>query len=177
MQKSATAVTPGTSTTLSEISLQVPRSEQGMAVSRLVAACPPLDTNSVYCNLLQCSHFADTSVAAVLDGELVGFVSGYIVPQRPDTLFVWQVAVGEQARGRGLASAMILDILQRDSCRQVRWLETTTTSANGASWKLFRGVASRLDAPLASAEWLERDHHFGGHHDAEFLVRIGPFSP
>ncbi|MDA3870409.1 MAG: diaminobutyrate acetyltransferase, partial [Gammaproteobacteria bacterium] len=89
------------------IELRKPISTDGAAVHRLISQCPPLDTNSMYCNLLQCTHFADTSVAAVQENELVGFVSGYIVPQRADTLFVWQVAVGDKARGQGLAGRML----------------------------------------------------------------------
>src|SRR5690606_42164986 len=65
----------------------------------LVARCQPLDTNSVYCNLLQCSDFADTAIAAEdANGQLVGFISGYRPPSRPDTLFVWQVAVDASMR-------------------------------------------------------------------------------
>src|SRR3546814_3090873 len=41
--------------------LRMPRTEDGPAISRLVGDCPPLDVNSAYCNLLQCTHFADRS--------------------------------------------------------------------------------------------------------------------
>ena len=78
--------------------LRPPAREDGAAVFGLIQRCPPLDANSMYCNLLQCSHFADTSVAALADGVLVGFISGYLVPGRPDSLFIWQVAVGPDTR-------------------------------------------------------------------------------
>ena len=45
--------------------------EDGLAVNRLIASCPPLDTNSTYCNFLQCLHFAETSVLAEKDGKVV----------------------------------------------------------------------------------------------------------
>jgi L-2,4-diaminobutyric acid acetyltransferase len=72
--------------------LREPTSEDGAAVWQLIKDCAPLDRNSLYCNLLQCDHFASTCVAAELDGDIVGWVSGYIVPDSPDTLFIWQVA-------------------------------------------------------------------------------------
>src|SRR5690606_41246864 len=85
-------------------SLRVPRATDGYALNQLVKRCPPLDTNSVYCNLLQCTDFSATSIAAEhTDGELVGFISGYCPPSRPDTLFIWQVAVDDRMRGQGLA--------------------------------------------------------------------------
>lgn len=157
------------------IELQIPTAEDGMSVYELVQACPPLDTNSAYCNLLQCSHFADTSVAAVLEGQLVGFISGYILPGKPDTLFIWQVAVSDKARGQGLASKMIQHILQRANCQQVQFIETTITESNAASWALFEGAAKKLDAQLTRSVMFDQQQHFKGQHDSEWLVRIGPF--
>ena len=82
-----------------------PVPEDGANLFSLIENCPPLDTNSMYCNLLQTSHFADTCVAAKRPNsqELIGFVSGYLLPGDKSTLFVWQVAVSESARGEGLA--------------------------------------------------------------------------
>ena len=85
------------------ITLRKPTKDDGYRLHQLVAECPPLDPNSIYCNLLQCSHFAETGVAAEKGGDLVGFISGYIPPQQPETVFVWQVAVHEKGRGQGLA--------------------------------------------------------------------------
>ena len=66
-----------------------PTAEDGFPLNQLVENSPPLDPNSVYCNLLQCTHFADTSVAVEEDGKLVGFISGYVPPGKPDTYFLW----------------------------------------------------------------------------------------
>ncbi|WP_207061414.1 diaminobutyrate acetyltransferase [Motiliproteus sp. SC1-56] len=157
------------------IELCRPEATQGFSVHKLVANCPPLDTNSMYCNLLQCSHFAGTSVVAMLDGELVGSISGYLIPERPDTLFIWQVAVGDKARGEGLATRMLAHLLERPACRQVAYMETTITEANQASWALFTRFAERRGAPTQKTIQFDRDRHFGGEHDSEMLLRIGPF--
>jgi L-2,4-diaminobutyric acid acetyltransferase len=160
---------------LENIVLRRPTLEDGMGVYQLVESCPPLDGNSSYCNLLQCSHFSATSVAAEMEGSLVGFVSGYIVPDRPDTLFIWQVAVSESARGVGLASRMLSDILSRAGCNAVEYLETTITQDNKASWALFESLAKNRSAPLQRLDWMDKETHFSGLHDSETLVRIGPF--
>lgn len=153
---------------------QIPSKEDGWAVSQLVKDCPPLDSNSVYCNLLQCHHFAETSVAVKLDSKLVGFVSGYLLPNKPNTLFVWQVAVSESARGKGLASQMLGHILARDICKSVEFVETTITEANQASWALFRRLADTYASPLSEEVLFDQDTHFSGHHDSEMLVKVGP---
>ncbi|WP_421849381.1 diaminobutyrate acetyltransferase [Marinomonas sp.] len=154
-----------------------PSALDGMAVNQLVASCPPLDTNSVYCNLLQASHFAETSVAASLEnGEMVGFVSGYIIPNQVDTLFIWQVAVSEKARGQGLAKKMVSSLLERSNCSDVRYIETSITASNEGSWALFRRLANQLGVPLEESVMFDKQDHFKGKHDTEHLVRIGPFS-
>ena len=158
------------------ISLSVPTLDDGMSVFRLVQRCPPLDTNSSYCNLLQCGHFPDTSVMASLDGEMTGFISGYLIPDRPDTLFIWQVAVDAPARGLGLASKMLLHILNRPSSQSIRYLETTITEDNQPSWGLFKRLAKHLNTEFTSSPWLDKQAHFDGQHDSESLVRIGPFN-
>lgn len=159
-----------------EILLRSPVAEDGMAVFKLVKQSPPLDINSVYCNLLQCSHFSSTSVAAERAGELLGFISAYLIPERNDTLFIWQVAVSQKARGQGLASRMIGHILNREQCQQVSFIETTITEDNLASWALFKSLAVRLDTEINHSVLFDRDKHFDGEHDSEMLVRVGPFS-
>lgn len=158
-----------------KISLLEPSDQDGMAVHNLVASCPPLDTNSVYCNLLQTSHFQKTSVKACLaSGQLVGFISAYILPDRADTLFVWQVAVDDQMRGQGLAKKMLLNILGRSLCANIQFIETSITASNQGSWSLFRSLSKHLGAPLEESVMFDKDSHFNGLHDTEALVRIGP---
>jgi len=158
------------------ILLRSPVTEDGLGVWQLVKRCPPLDTNSSYCNLLQCSHFAGTSVIAESGDNIVGFISGYKLPDRLDTLFIWQVAVAEEARGLGLASSMLTEILARSACETTHYLETTITRDNRGSWALFESLATKLGVPCKSSPWLDKDKHFNGAHDSEALVRLGPFT-
>lgn len=156
--------------------MREPNAGDGLPLHKLVQDCPPLDTNSVYCNLLQCAHFHETSVVAESPEGMVGFISGYIIPSQPDTLFIWQVAIGEAARGLGLATRMLRHILHRPSCESVDWLETTVTEANQASLALFRGLARKLQTKLTSEILFDCTKHFGGTHDSEHLLRIGPLN-
>lgn len=156
-----------------KVLLRRPRSEDGVVVHQLIKNCPPLNENSIYCNLLQTTHFAGTSIAAEIDKTLVGFASGYLVPERPDTLFIWQVAVAQEARGQGLAWHMIQGILRRPACARVCNLETTVTPGNTASEALFRSLARRFEGTFSESVMFERERHFRGVHDSERLLRIG----
>lgn len=153
-----------------------PLPEDGAAVSALIRACPPLDNNSAYCNLLQCTHFAETCALAERDGEIIGWVSGYRPPEAPDELFIWQVAVHASARGLGLGQSLLETLLLRPAEREVATLSTTITPENAASWALFRSFAQTHHAVMRQRPLFERDNHFNGEHETEFLVSIGPLS-
>lgn len=157
------------------ISLIPPNSSMGWQVNQLIQQCPPLDTNSTYCNILQCDHFSGTSVAAFLDQQMVGFISGYIQPEQPNTLFIWQVAVHEKARGQSLAKNMLLHILDRPQCQNVSYLETTITESNQASWALFESLARAKETETTRRAYYDSDSHFQQQSPTEWLMRIGPF--
>lgn len=156
--------------------IRKPNPDDGWAIYELVKSCPPLDVNSAYAYLLLATQFRDTcAVATNEDDEIVGFVSGYVKSCAPDTYFLWQVAVGEKARGTGLARRLVEAVLIRPELDGVHHLETTITPDNQASWTLFRRLAERWQAPLNSREYFST-YQLGGEHDPENLVRIGPFN-
>jgi L-2,4-diaminobutyric acid acetyltransferase len=152
--------------------LRAPTAEDAAALWKLIEACPPLDRNSLYCNLLQCTDFADTCVVAERSGELVGWISGYVPPSRPDTFFVWQVAVAPAARGQGLALQMLDWLVERPAAPAARVLTTTITEANAGSWALFSAFARRRGSALGRTPRFERDAHFQGAHDTEWEARV-----
>lgn len=171
MNMAKNSLTPGHS----PIKLRPLRTEDGHGIHQLVAECPPLDPNSLYCNLLQCTHFAGTSVGAERDGKLVGFVTGYLIPERPNTLFIWQVAVSESARGERLGHQMMFKILQQNFDKKITHIETTITESNRASRAMFEGLAGKLKSKIEESVLFDRNRHFKNKHDSEILLRIGPF--
>ncbi|WP_341237587.1 diaminobutyrate acetyltransferase [uncultured Limnobacter sp.] len=159
-----------------DVVLRHPVLEDGTAVFDLVDACKPLDLNSHYLYLLQCSHFAPTCVVAALHGEVVAWVSGYIPPKQTDTFFVWQVAVGEKARGLGLGKHLINWVLAQQN--GINKIHTSITPDNAASWGLFKSLARDWGSDLSSQDWFEEQSHFGGRHNTEVLVEIAlPTTP
>lgn len=158
--------------TSDKIQFRKPESEDGAAIWELIASCKPLDENSMYCNLIQCDHFRDTCILAELDGVIVGWISGYVLPADATSFFVWQVAVSEKARGLGLAKRMLEKLLARDVCADVTRMQTTITKDNDASWALFRSFADAQDAELDHEAHFESDTHFQGEHATEHMVTI-----
>ena len=157
-----------------DLTFRRPTAADGPAITALIAASPPLDTNSAYCNLLQCSDFSGTCVIAERAGQIVGWISGYRPPASPDVFFVWQVAVSAAARGMGLAGRMLDELVSRPELRGAATLTTTITEGNAASWALFTAFARRHAATLTKSPRFEREAHFAGAHDTELEARISP---
>ncbi len=151
---------------------RVPTRNDGTRVHELIAQCSPLDENSAYCNFLQSTHFQSTCVVAERNGDIVGFVSAYRKPDKPSELFIWQVAVHESARGKGLAFHMLNEILTRDELQDIKVLETTITKDNQGSWSLFKKLDKAHGERGEVSTFLDETRHFEGKHDTEYLYRI-----
>ncbi|GGH20801.1 diaminobutyrate acetyltransferase [Cribrihabitans marinus] len=152
--------------------LRKPDAKDGADIWELVRECKPLDENSMYCNLVQCDHFRDTCVLAELNGKTAGWVSAYVIPDDPETVFVWQVAVSEDARGTGLGSLMLRELVSRDECADVTRMQTTITSNNDASWSLFRRFARSQRTKLDVQPYYTQALHFRDRHETENMVTI-----
>ncbi len=172
---------------MSEFIFRLPAVVDGSALHGLVERCPPLDLNSVYVYLLLASHFRDTCVVAERDQQVVGFLSAYIPPRQRETLFVWQVAVDAVARGRGLAGRMLDEALGRPACAGVSYVETTVTPSNEPSRRMFQAWSKRRGTECRISVYFPGELFSGADseesadagtppHEAEELLRIGPFS-
>lgn len=159
--------------------LDAPRLEDGAALWRIARDSRTLDLNSSYGYLLWCRDFADTSVVARDErGEPVGFITGYVRPRRPQTLVVWQVAVDESARGRGLAAAMLDGLIARVARDAgIDGIETTVTPDNTPSNRLFTSFAERHGAAVEKEVLFDADVFPESGHEPEVLYRIGPVVP
>ncbi|MFD9004021.1 diaminobutyrate acetyltransferase [Streptomyces sp. NPDC059582] len=166
--------------TAAQADLQIDRPSvtDGAALWRIAKDSGTLDLNSSYSYLLWCRDFAGTSaVARGEDGRPVGFVTGYVRPERPRTLLVWQVAVDPAYRGRGLAASMLDGLTARIAAEHgVTSVETTITPGNTASERLFTSYAARHGASVSREVLFDAGLFPDGPHDPEVLYRIGPLT-
>ena len=157
--------------------LRNPLLRDGAAICWLVKTSQPLERNSCYAYLLLCQHFSDTCVVAEQGGEIVGFLSAYRPPASPEVIFVWQVAVRQEVRGRGIATAMLTELLSRKACWEATALETTISPSNRASQALFRSLARQLETRCEEIPVFAAALFGGEAHEEEILFRIGLFRP
>lgn len=165
----------------SMIVCEKPTASDGADVWGLIKDTGVLDLNSAYSYIMLCDYFAETVVVARNVNEtskqsVVGFVSAYIPSDRPDTLFVWQIAVQTSYRGYGLGTKMLMELLSREYSRDIRYIEATISPSNEASRRLFTRIADRLNTDIHSSAGYPREWFPGGDHEEELLYRIGPFT-
>lgn len=157
----------------SSVVIRSPRIGDGAPMWRIAVDSQVLDANSSYAYLLWCRDFRSTSVVAEVDGNIAGFVTGYLRPEAPEVVFVWQVAVDHAYRGRGIGVAM-LDHLVNDAAEHgISTLETTVSPDNEASLAMFASLARRHDAQM-KRESLFEPEDFPDGHESEDLYRISP---
>lgn len=164
--------------------LRRPEVPDGAAMWRLARDSGALDTNSPYSYALWCRDFAGTSIVGAVDGRVVAFVTGYVRPEAPDTLFVWQVAVERAHRCRGLGRRMLLTLFAEVAGRLgVTHLEATVTPDNAPSRRMFEVFAAANSAGLHRHVLFRGDELMAdGTEPAqppedEVLLRIGPVPP
>ncbi len=157
------------------ITLTTPALEDGKAMWELVDQST-LDQNSAYKYVLMCEFYADTCVVAKEDGKLIGFVTALIPPNHPDVVFVWQIGVDAGQRGKGIASKLLNELMNRQACKNVHYLEATVTPSNEASQSLFKGIANQHNTDCEVTERFSDKLFPSDEHEEELNFRIGPFS-
>ena len=158
---------------MSALTYRPARAEDGPHLYRMVEEIGTLERNTGYCYAMMARFFANTCAVAEENGQRLGFVMGFVPPGRPDAVFVWQVGVHPKARGRGVATALLEQLLSQTGAD---FLEATVGEENAASQALFTRFARKreVECRLQSCFLPE---HFSIPHEAEPLYRIGPLRP
>lgn len=157
------------------LTFEKPTVEEGKDMWKLVKHST-LDLNSSYKYIMMCEYFADTCVVAKENGKVVGFVTAFIPPEQQDMVFVWQIGVDSSQRGKGVASRILNALLEREVCKDVKYLEATVTPSNKASQSLFRRLAREHNTACVVKECFSEDLFPENGHEEELTFRIGPFN-
>lgn len=105
-------------------------------------------------------HFAGTSlVAETDDGELAGFLIGFVSQDHPDEAYVHMIGVDPARRGDGLGRRLhdeFAAIVRRRGVRRVRCVTSTVNTTSVAFHTSIGFVVTGYDVPLV-ARGLEAD--------------------
>lgn len=157
-----------------DVTFKAPSLSDVPGIFELVKNSGALEVNTEYSYLLIAKQFSLTSAVCLSKGNVVGYLSGYRLPENPTALFVWQIAVDADFRGRGIAKGLILDVLSRPQNQEVSYVQATVAASNLASTALFKSLSNDLGCGFSSTEYFQ-DYHFSECHEAEPLLSVGPF--
>jgi L-2,4-diaminobutyric acid acetyltransferase len=151
------------------------REDDARTIWEKVTGCAELDGNSYYCYFLLCSRFNQTTYVATIDGELVGFSTGFLTPNSPSTLFIWQMFVDPKWRGEQVAANLIRHTVTNQEITP-RYIEATIDPANEASRRTFASVASTYNCRWDERPYLQAADFasLSEIHPPENLIRVGP---
>jgi L-2,4-diaminobutyric acid acetyltransferase len=133
-----------------------------------------LDSNSPYCYIMMSKFFKKTCIVAKAKETLAGFVTGFVQPDRQDTVFVWQIGVDQRYRKQGIATKMLKALIESEGCQHVSYIEATVTPSNYASKSLFTGFAEKMNTNYTVHRCFPKEWFPDDSHEQELLYRIGP---
>jgi len=151
---------------------------EGALLWELARDAGGVDLNSAYAYMMLGRNFSTTCAVVEVFGLPAGFVAAHRLPQRPDVLFVWQIAVVPEYRGLGLARRLLDGLVDLPGCVGVRKMEATVTPSNKASEALFtafakaRGAALKIEGGFTKLDFPEDEQH-----EEERLFTIHPIHP
>lgn len=157
------------------VTTRAPRPKDAAAIAQLVRSTGTLETNTTYAYLLLADHFRETCVVAECGEQLAGCALGYLKPDSPETLFLWQIGTSPQHQRRGIARRLLRALSERPSLSAVTRIETTIAPSNQASRQLFRWWAQELNADFRITGELSPTLFGTEEHESEDICSIGPF--
>ncbi|RED52980.1 diaminobutyrate acetyltransferase [Cohnella lupini] len=163
----------GSAEALTAIRYRLPCLADGGEIWKLVRDSRKLDLNTPYFYLTMSHWFSQSCRVAeeTESGSIIGLVTGFRQPSQPDTLFVWQIAVDERYRGRGIARGLLDHVADYPD---ILFIEATISPSNDSSKGLFKRWATSKNALISvSAGFMEDDFPYQKH-EREDLYRIGP---
>lgn len=154
-----------------DVVIKTPTLKDGVAIWRMVKASNKLDVNSTYLYCLLSDHFAQTCAIAYHQYQPVAFVTAYRLPQRPNVLFVWQIAVEQAYRGQGIA-LQLLEFLSRQAWfSTISEVQATISPSNDASAALFKKFAQQHQSRIIIEPYLTTQQLTDAHEE-EPLWRV-----
>jgi predicted GNAT superfamily acetyltransferase len=93
-------------------------------------------------------HFHDTSLIAEQDGELAGFLVGFMSPSNPDDAYIHFVGVNPHSRGNGLARRLYETFFDRARIEGRHVVRAVTAAHNSASIAFHTAMGFTVTDPI-----------------------------
>ena len=109
----------------------------------LVKTCGPyVAPYNVYAYWILENYYSSTCKVVEDLNRIIGFVSGMPSVDK-GTLFIWQICVHNDYRGKGVANLLLDSLLKKAKEYKFEKIELSISESNYASQKLFRNYSER----------------------------------
>jgi L-2,4-diaminobutyric acid acetyltransferase len=117
-------------------------------VQELIRECGPyVVPYNVYAYWMLENYYASTCKVAVDNNRMIGFVSGMPNIDK-GLLFIWQICVHKDYRGRGIAALLMDSLLMTAKEHGFKKFELSISEGNNASLNLFRSFSDKNDLSM-----------------------------
>lgn len=115
-------------------------SDDFLPIADFAAACPPLEPYPMHIYKIMFRYFGETCLVMELDGDLAGFVLGFLSQKHDHRYFLWQIGVDPRLQGSGIGKKVLTELEKRLRRKQVKRIELTVDLENIPSRKLFEAL-------------------------------------
>jgi diaminobutyrate acetyltransferase len=89
-------------------------------------------------------YFGDTIILAEEEGELTGFLLGFVSQTNPEEYFIWQLGVDPRYRGRKIAGKIMEETIKAAGEKGCRLVSATVEIVNIPSQRLFESSGFQI---------------------------------
>lgn len=151
-----------------------PSIEDAPYIYQLAQQTPQLDSYPEYFYLLWCRDFKNTSLIVKKNNYIEGFIIGYMRPNEPSTLLIWQQAMDKRILNKGVGIKLLHKLTNTCKALGTKHIEATISPENKSAERTLIGISRLLDTNIEKKEIFSQSHFNESHHE-EILVRVGPF--
>lgn len=144
---------------MNEITMRTVTGADAALLRCLAARCRPLDVHTPYTYWVVCHFFGDGCFLLEHEGAPVGYI---MTVKTDECLFVWQIGLMEQFRGKGLSQQLIQAAAEYAGQRKLD-LQVSIAAENAASYASFssycreHGLAMEPCGEIALTDLMDPD--------------------
>ena len=114
----------------------------------LAKQCPTLDLHTQYTYWVNTYYFNESSFILEDDGKPIGYI---MVLNTIDVLFIWQIGIIKEYRGKGLSYKLISAVMEYAKSIN-KPIEVTIASNNKSSFNAFKSAALKQNLKMIKSD-------------------------
>lgn len=119
------------------MTITTPSNDDFIEIQKLIGELKGLVQHPVHFYKIMIHYFGNSFFIIKKDDKIIGFVWGFVSQTNKDILFLWQIGVIKEFRGKNIAQKLVerfIEYAKDNNCKKVH---ATVETGNIASWKMF----------------------------------------